>query len=164
MLKTRRNKSFARRKYTRRNGGACPCAMRTLQTGGRGGMGGAELGHAYTTGASQTLYQLTGKTPGLSSGGAIHNKKMKIGGVSRSEQKRRATARAKRAHNAEIASRLERFEREHVTGNTIPGYEGNEYKHHNKNSRHNKLHNEYLSEWVKMFKNTEGFNANALIK
>jgi hypothetical protein len=35
--------------------------------GGRGGMGGAELGHAYTTGASQELYQLTGKTPGLSS-------------------------------------------------------------------------------------------------
>ena len=37
--------------------------------GGRGGMGGAELGHAYTTGASQELYQMTGKTPGLSSGG-----------------------------------------------------------------------------------------------
>jgi hypothetical protein len=29
-------------------------------------MGGAEVGHAYTTGASQELAQLTGKTPGLS--------------------------------------------------------------------------------------------------
>lgn len=37
--------------------------------GGRGGMGGADLGHAFTTGASQELYQMTGKTPGLSSGG-----------------------------------------------------------------------------------------------
>ena len=58
--KTRRSKS-----YRRRN---------TRKRGGRGGMGGAELGHAfqsqaYTTGASQTLYQLTGRTPGLSSGG-----------------------------------------------------------------------------------------------
>ena len=51
--------------------------------GGRGGMGGAELGHAYqspaayTTGASQTLYQLTGRTPGLSSGGGKRNKNRK---------------------------------------------------------------------------------------
>lgn len=37
--------------------------------GGRGGMGGADLGHAFTTSASQELYQMTGKTPGLSSGG-----------------------------------------------------------------------------------------------
>lgn len=42
--------------------------------GGRGGMGGAELGHAYTTGASQTLYQMTGRTPGLSSGGKRNRK------------------------------------------------------------------------------------------
>lgn len=40
-----------------------------LHRGGRGGMGGAELGHAYTTGASQELYQMSGRTPGLSSGG-----------------------------------------------------------------------------------------------
>jgi hypothetical protein len=32
-------------------------------------MGGADLGHAFTTGASQELYQMTGRTPGLSSGG-----------------------------------------------------------------------------------------------
>jgi hypothetical protein len=50
----------------RLSGGGCGCAMRTLR-GGRGGMGGAEVSRAYTTGASQTLYQLTGKTPGLSS-------------------------------------------------------------------------------------------------
>jgi hypothetical protein len=42
---------------------------RRLHRGGRGGMGGAELGHAFTTGASQELYQMTGRTPGLSSGG-----------------------------------------------------------------------------------------------
>ena len=62
--KTHRSKSY-RRRHTRKNGGGCGCAMKTLR-GGRGGMGGAELGHAYTTGASQELYQLTGKTPGLS--------------------------------------------------------------------------------------------------
>jgi hypothetical protein len=59
---TRRSKSYKRR-HTRKRGGACPCAMRG-QWGGRGGLGGAEVGHAYTTGASQTLYQLTGRTLG----------------------------------------------------------------------------------------------------
>jgi len=50
-------------------GGSCgACSMRG-QFGGRGGMGGADLGHAFTTGASQELYQMTGRTPGLSSGG-----------------------------------------------------------------------------------------------
>jgi hypothetical protein len=34
--------------------------------GGRGGMGGADLGHAFTSGASQELYQMNGRTPGLS--------------------------------------------------------------------------------------------------
>lgn len=53
---------MAKKSYSRRN--------TRKYKGGRGGMGGAELGHAYTTGASQELYQLTGKTPGLSSGGA----------------------------------------------------------------------------------------------
>ncbi len=62
--KTRKSKSY-RRRHTRKNGGACPCNMRLR--GGRGGLGGAEVSRAYTTGASQTLYQLTGKTPGLSS-------------------------------------------------------------------------------------------------
>jgi hypothetical protein len=46
------------------------------QFGGRGGMGGADLGHAFTTGASQELYQMTGRTPGLSSGGG-NNEKIK---------------------------------------------------------------------------------------
>jgi hypothetical protein len=38
-------------------------------------MGGADLGHAFTTGASQTLYQSVG-TPGLSSGGGKGNKNL----------------------------------------------------------------------------------------
>ena len=54
-------------------GGSCPCSGASAalrgQFGGRGGMGGADLGHAFTTGASQELYQMTGRTPGLSSGG-----------------------------------------------------------------------------------------------
>lgn len=69
--KTHRSKSHRRRhtrRHTRKNGGGCGCAMRG-QWGGRGGLGGADVGHAFTTGASQTLYQSIG-TPGLSSGGA----------------------------------------------------------------------------------------------
>ncbi len=68
--KTHRSKSHRRRhtrRHTRKNGGGCGCAMRG-QWGGRGGLGGADVGHAFTTGASQTLYQSIG-TPGLSSGG-----------------------------------------------------------------------------------------------
>jgi hypothetical protein len=61
--KTHRSKSY-RRRHTRKNGGACPCNMRLR--GGRGGLGGAEVSRAYTTGASQELAQITGKTPGLS--------------------------------------------------------------------------------------------------
>ena len=90
--KTHRSKSHKRRhsrkhskKHTRKNGGACPCAMRG-QWGGRGGLGGSELGHAYTTGASQELYQMTGRTPGLSSGGR-----------SNATKKRRQTRLAKEA-------------------------------------------------------------------
>lgn len=74
--KTYRSKSHKRRhsrkhsrRHTRKSGGSCPCSMRG-QWGGRGGLGGADVGHAFTTGASQTLYQMTGRTPGLSSGGA----------------------------------------------------------------------------------------------
>ena len=63
--KTRRSKSYRRRHTRRVRGGACPCAMRSLR-GGRGGMGGAEISRAYTTGASQELAQITGRTPGLS--------------------------------------------------------------------------------------------------
>ncbi len=65
--KTRRTKSYRRRHTRRARGGSnCGCGVRTLK-GGRGGMGGAELGHAFTSGASQALYQETGRTPGLSS-------------------------------------------------------------------------------------------------
>jgi len=76
--KTHRRKTHKRRhsrRHTRKSvGGQCAPCMRS-QAGGRGGMGGAELGHAYTTGASQALYQMTGQTPGLSSGGGKKNKK-----------------------------------------------------------------------------------------
>ena len=57
--------------------------------GGRGGMGGAELGHAYTTGASQELYQLTGRTPGLSSGGKRNTRTRKQRKTQRQRQRRR---------------------------------------------------------------------------
>ena len=68
--KTHRSKSHKRRhsrkqtrRHTRKRGGTCgSCSMRG-QFGGRGGMGGADLGHAFTTGASQELYQMTGNTP-----------------------------------------------------------------------------------------------------
>jgi len=79
--KTHRSKSHKRRhsrkqtrRHTRKRGGSCPCSGASAalrgQFGGRGGMGGADLGHAFTTGASQELYQMTGRTPGLSSGGS----------------------------------------------------------------------------------------------
>jgi hypothetical protein len=55
--KTYRRKSHKR--HTRKRGGSgCPCSGAKM-FGGRG----------YTTGASQELYQMTGRTPGLSSGG-----------------------------------------------------------------------------------------------
>lgn len=64
-IKTHRSKSYSRR-HTRKNGGGCGCAMRG-QWGGRGISGAsgasANVGHAFTTGASQTLYQITGRTP-----------------------------------------------------------------------------------------------------
>ena len=65
----RSGRRITHRRKTYKRGGACgPCAA-GLMRGGRGGLGGSELGHAYTTGASQELYQMTGRTPGLSSGG-----------------------------------------------------------------------------------------------
>lgn len=66
-IKTRRSKSYRRRhsrRKTRKNGGACPCSMR----GQFGGRGGEAVGHVYTTGATQTLYQITGE-PGRTKGG-----------------------------------------------------------------------------------------------
>ena len=106
-----RSKSHKRRhsrRHTRKNGGGgCPCSQRG-QFGGRGGLGGSELGHAYTTGASQTLYQLTGQTPGLSSGGAKGSK---------ARARTRAATLAKRAENrahraAETANRAENMAEE----------------------------------------------------
>jgi hypothetical protein len=78
--KTHRSKSHKRRhsrkqtrRHTRKRGGSCPCSGASAalrgQFGGRSGLSGADLGHAFTTGASQELYQITGRTPGLSSGG-----------------------------------------------------------------------------------------------
>lgn len=84
------------RKYTKK---ASHRTMRNKRLsggrGGAGGLGGASVGHgdggfgagradigsvdnkAFTTGASQVLYQLTGRTPGLSSGGKrnTHNRR-----------------------------------------------------------------------------------------
>lgn len=72
----RRNSCKQTRRHTRKRGGTSEsCSMRG-QFGGRGGMGGADLGHAFTTGASQELYQITGRTPGLSSGGGKGNKNL----------------------------------------------------------------------------------------
>ena len=94
--KTHRSKSHKRRhsrkqtrRHTRKRGGTCgSCSMRG-QFGGRGGMGGADLGHAFTTGASQELYQMTGRTPGLSSGGGSS-------GVKKRREARLAQEAAKR--------------------------------------------------------------------
>ena len=73
--KTYRRKTNRRNKTRKTRGGGCGCGgPRPNQFGGRGGMGGAEVGHAYTTGASQALYQMTGRTPGLSSGGSKSRK------------------------------------------------------------------------------------------
>ena len=100
--KTHRSKSHKRR-HTRRTGGACPCSMRQ-QLGGRGGMGGAELGHAYTTSATSTLNQTN---PAYFGGGK--------GSAGRA--KTRAKMLAKRAENraeqaAELANRAENMAEE----------------------------------------------------
>jgi hypothetical protein len=97
--KTHRSKSH-RRRHTRRH--------TRKYHGGRGGMGGADLGHAFTTGASQTLYQSIG-TPGLSSGGGKGNKnlaKRQAGKAAKlAKQAARLTQEAERAN--EHANRLE---------------------------------------------------------
>jgi len=66
--KTHRSKSHKRRhslkrskRHTRKSGGGCGCSgAMAPQFGGRGGMGGADIGHAYTTGATQELNQMMG--------------------------------------------------------------------------------------------------------
>lgn len=108
--KTHRSKSHKRRhsrRHTRKNGGGCGCSMRP-QFGGRGGLGGAEVGHAFTTGASQTLYQMTGQTPGLSSGGARGSRARAR--TRAAELARRAANRAERA--TQVANRAENMAEE----------------------------------------------------
>ncbi len=175
--KTHRRKSH-RRRYTRKSGGSgCgTCSMRG-QFGGRGGMGGAELGHAYTTGASQALYQMTGQTPGLSSGGGSKATKKRRQAMLAAEALQRnanrerqklailaALAReaanegARRTKRRTIANRHNKFRKAFVTGMPIMGYEGNEYGHLSRNEMKNKIREEALSEYVRMFDNNEGFN------
>jgi len=132
----RKHKSHRRHTHKRRH-----------HRGGRGGMGGAELGHAFTTGASQELYQMTGKTPGLSSGGG-----------SKSTKRRRNETRKQRARNAEIKRRHEKFSEVFVVGMPISGHEGHSFKHLSRNEMKNKIRIEALSKYVEMFGNNEGFN------
>ena len=105
--KTHRSKSHKRRhsrkqtrRHTRKRGGSCPCSGASAalrgQFGGRGGMGGADLGHAFTTGASQELYQMTGRTPGLSSGGSGKGNKRTTGTAAQLD----AIAKAEQAKEA----------------------------------------------------------------
>lgn len=101
--RTHRSKSHKRRhsrKHSRRH--------TRKYHGGRGGMGGADLGHAFTTGASQTLYQSTG-TPGLSSGGGKGDKNLAQRQARKAAklaaQARRLEQQAERAE--EQANRLE---------------------------------------------------------
>jgi hypothetical protein len=155
------------------------------QWGGRGGLGGAELGHAYqspaayTTGASQTLYQMTGRTPGLSSGGSRASQKRRQERLAKealernaqkmvAEAERRAIFSAisqnaanegsRRGTKRMTANRKNKFKKHFVYGMPIPGFEGNEYKHLSHNEMKNKIKNEALSEYVSMFGNNEGFN------
>jgi hypothetical protein len=172
---THRSKSHKRRhsrRHTRKNGGGCTsCTMRG-QWGGRGGLGGSELGHAYTTGASQTLYQMTGRTPGLSSGGSRASQKRRKERLAQEAAIRnteRAIINAERrnmiaaiAQNAASKGRKRtrrlNFKKAFVMGMPITGYEGNEYKHLSRNEMKNKIREEALSEYVHMFGNNEGFN------
>jgi hypothetical protein len=156
LRKTHRSKSHKRRhsrsRYTRKRGGTCPCAIRgqSSMTGGRGGMGGSELGHAYTTGASQTLYQMTGRTPGLSSGGSKSSKKRRQAELAAAAAIRNKKRMTKKRHN--------NFKKNFVMGMPLIGYEGNEYKHLSRNEMKNKIREEALSKYVNMFGNNEDFN------
>jgi hypothetical protein len=178
LRKTHRSKSHKRRhsrsRYTRKRGGTCPCAIRgqSNMTGGRGGMGGSELGHAYTTGASQTLYQMTGRTPGLSSGGSKSSKKRRQAELAAAAAIRNADRETKRRANLRSISRNaanegkkrmtkkrhNNFKKNFVMGMPLIGYEGNEYKHLSRNEMKNKIREEALSKYVNMFGNNEDFN------
>jgi hypothetical protein len=90
------------------------------QFGGRGGMGGADLGHAFTTGASQELYQMTGRTPGLSSGGGNNNDKKAAEKEERRKAREAAEERYKKAEEAREAdqkayeAKLRNSEKKHM--------------------------------------------------
>jgi hypothetical protein len=173
--KTHRSKSHKRRhsrRHTRKNGGGCTsCTMRG-QWGGRGGLGGAEVGHAFTTGASQTLYQMTGRTPGLSSGGSRASQRRRreqlaatavVRNSEREAQRRAMLAALARNAAAEgkrrgTKRRHNSFKKAFVMGMPLPGYEGNEYKHLSRNEMKNKIREQALSEYVRMFGNNENFN------
>lgn len=152
MSKTHRSKSYKRRhsrkhsrRHTHKRGGACPCAMRG-QFGGRG----AELGHAYspsyTTGATQELYQMKGIT-----GGSKASKKR------RQERLASAIEGSRRLTKKMIANRHNNFKKAFITGMPIHGYEGNQ-NYLSRNEMKNKIKEEALSEYVRMFGNNEGFN------
>jgi coenzyme F420-reducing hydrogenase alpha subunit len=152
------------------------------QWGGRGGLGGAEVGHAYTTGASQALYQMTGRTPGLSSGGGSKATKKRRNAAKLAAQaerlakeantlKNKAEEMENRAEEMEnkaeemenkaeemINKRHNNFKQSFVLGMPINGYEGNSYKHLSRNEMKNKIRQEALSEYVSRFGNNRGFN------
>lgn len=188
--KTHRSKSHRRRhsrRHTRKNGGGCTsCTMRgqwggrplemglapAKMAGGRGGLGGAEVGHAYTTGASQTLYQMTGRTPGLSSGGSRASQRRRKEQLAAASVVRNAEREAQRramlaalAGNAAAEGRRRSTKKRHnnfkkafVMGMPITGYEGNEFGHLSRNEMKNKIREQALSEYVRMFGNNENFN------
>jgi hypothetical protein len=62
-------------------------------------MSGADLGHAFTTGASQELYQITGRTPGLSSGGGSSGVKKRREARLAQEASKRMLAEANMGEN-----------------------------------------------------------------
>jgi predicted RNase H-like nuclease (RuvC/YqgF family) len=148
------------------------------QWGGRGGLGGAEVGHAYTTGASQALYQMTGRTPGLSSGGGkkrtlVNRQAGKAAKLAAQAERLAKEANALKNKAEEMENRAEEmenkaeeminkrhnnFKQSFVLGMPINGYEGNSYKHLSRNEMKNKIRQEALSEYVSRFGNNRGFN------
>ena len=145
--KTHRSKSHKRRhsrkqtrRHTRKRGGTCPCSGASAalhgQFGGRGGMGGADLGHAFTTGASQELYQMTGRTPGLSSGGGGNNNEKKAAEKEKAKEERRKAREAaeERARQAEQAKEA-----------ALQAYEAKLHKSFKPRMR--QLRNKYLAWW-----------------
>jgi hypothetical protein len=143
--KTSRSKTHKRRhsrRHTRKNA--------ALQFGGRGGMGGAELGHAYTSGASQELYQMTNRTPGISSGGGSKaTKKRREQSLAVANAARKAQLQTKKRHNE--------FKKNYM-GMPLVGYEGNQYSHLSRNEIKNKVKEEALSNYVRMTGNNNNFD------